>query len=217
MKRVEVLFLCGALLWGVSAAPAPVAAQQPHGHSHDGDGHDHGEVVAYRLADWKEMHFEDPMKAAQHLKAVKDLGCEARQENHGGHIDVVYRCPQWRQTPVQNHKLAEQWLGWLKGAGFDTHHPDVHENFLHGDEEIEIRLSEWKTAHMEGPMAAQAKEFTTTLRDMGCEVRSETHGGHVDLAFRCPIWVTLHVPNHDAAEKWQTWLRSHGFETRHAH
>lgn len=212
MKRFHFVLVLACLF----SLPSLLRAEE-HGHSHDHDGHSHGEVVAYRLADWKEMHFDDPMKAAQHLKAVRDLGCEAKQESHSGHIDIVYRCPQWKQAPVQTHKLAEQWLGWLKAAGFDTHHPHVHETFLHGDEVIEIRLADWKTAHMDGPMVAQVKDFTTTLQDMGCEVRRDSHGDHVDLAFRCPIWVTLHVPNHDAAEKWQTWLRSHGFETKHAH
>lgn len=217
MKRIELMFaLAGAIAFGLAPLSNSATAED-HGHSHDHDGHSHGEVVAYRLADWKEMHFDDPMKAAQHLKAVRDLGCEAKQTEHGGHIDIVYRCPQWRQAPVQSHKLAEQWLGWLKRSGFDTHHPHVNETFLHGDEVIEIRLADWKTAHLEGPMAAQAKDFATTLQDMGCEVRSENHGDHVDMTFRCPIWVTLHVPNHDAAEKWQTWLRGHGFETKHAH
>lgn len=208
--------LIAALLLGTASLPALDAAED-HGHSHDHAGHGHGEMVAYRLAEWHEMHFDDPAKAAQHLKAVQDLGCEARQANHGGHIDIVYRCPTWRQVPVQTHALAEQWLGWLKGSGFDTHHPHVSEAFLHGDEVIEIRLTNWKSAHMEGPMLAQSKEFATALQDLGCEVRSENHGNHLDLAFRCPVWVTLHVPNHEAAEQWQTWLRGHGFETKHAH
>lgn len=217
MKRIHFTWILTTLLAFGTGAVSPAISAEEHGHSHDHDGHAHGELVAYRLADWTEMHFDDPMKAAQHLKAVQDLGCEAHQANHRGHVDVVYRCPEWRQVPVQTHKLAEQWLGWLKGAGFDTHHPDVHENFLHGDEVLEIRLTDWKKAHLEGPMAAQARDFATTLKNLGCDVRSESHGDHVDLAYRCPIWVTLHVANHADAERWQGWLKGQGFETKHTH
>jgi hypothetical protein len=216
MKRITTVFALAAALVS-SPISLRLAAAENHGHSHDHAGHSHGEIVAYRAAEWKTMHFEDPALAAQHLKAVQDLGCEAKQDNHNGHIDVTYRCPTWRQVPVQTHKLAEQWLVWMKGAGFDVHHPHVDEQFLHGDEVVEIRLSEWKQAHLEGQTAAQAGEFSQTLQKLGCEVRSQNHGDHIDLAFRCPIWVAVHVPNHDAAQQWQTWLKSHGFETKHSH
>ena len=215
MKTHKFATLLTAALLTVTLQFVPTASAVEPGHDHG--GHAHGELVAYRLADWHEMHFDDPMKAAQHLKAVRDLGCEAKQSNHGGHIDIVYRCPEWRQAPVQSHELAAQWLGWLKASGFDTHHPHVSETFTRGGETIEIRLADWKAVHMEGPMAGQSRDFTTALQDLGCEVRQQNHGGHTDLAYRCPIWTTLHMPNHETAETWQTWLRSHGFETKHSH
>ncbi len=68
------------------------------------------------------MHFEDAAKAHQHLDMVTKLGCEVKQVSTPGHIDLSYRCPNWKSMEVKTHALAEQWLGWLKGSGFDVSH-----------------------------------------------------------------------------------------------
>lgn len=81
-----------------------------------------GEQVEYRLTAWKTMHFEDSQKGATHLKVVQDLGCEAKQESHAGHIDVSYRCQNWMKMTVASHEAAHQWEKWLKAAGFETKH-----------------------------------------------------------------------------------------------
>src|SRR5690606_34141223 len=80
------------------------------------------EAIAYRLSDWHEMHFEDPVKAEQHLAAVRKLGCEVRQDAHDGHVDVVYRSARWQALEVASDELAHQWEDWLKGSGFETLH-----------------------------------------------------------------------------------------------
>ena len=108
----------------VQAQPASRAqpVQPGHeGHSHEGhshDGHDHGkETIAFQLPQWKTMHFEDATKAKQHAEMVKKLGCEVKQGQHSGHIDLTYRCVEWSSMTVETHALAEQWIGWLKGSG----------------------------------------------------------------------------------------------------
>jgi len=175
-----------------------------------------GEIVAYRLSQWKEMHFDDPAKAERHMRAVQKLGCEAWQESHSGHIDIVYRCADWRTTTVQTHEDAAEKLEWLRGAGFDTHHSDVHRKFRHGDHSVQLRLIEWKVAHLTDGIGGPAKELTTQLHDFGCEIRSEPHDDHIDLSYRCPIWTALHTSNGTAARKLQAQLSGYGFETKHA-
>lgn len=209
----SVCLVCLALT-GASVLPAQEAE---HDHSHEHEGHDHPEVVAFRLADWHEQHFEDAEKAAQHFQAIKKLGCEVKQDKHDGHFDVIYRSPTWKEMKVADHKLAEQWGGWLKGSGFDTHHVHVDESFMHGDETIQLRLVDWKTVHLTGPQMKDSKSFVHSLQKMGCAVKNESHGDHADISYRCPTWVTVHVANHAKADQWQGWLKEHGFETKHAH
>jgi len=196
---------------------SPLIAQEEHDQSHDHEGHEPPEVVAYPLADWLEMHFDDAQQATEHMKTVKGRGCEVEQIQHAGHIDIVYRCAAWKEKKVATHKLADQWLGWMKASGFDTLHAHVSETFQHGNETIRLQLMDWKTAHRTGPDVQTAKEFATSLLDVGCSVKSHAHDDHADVSDRCPVWVTIHVEDHAAAEQWPGWLKSQGFETKHTH
>jgi hypothetical protein len=81
-----------------------------------------GEQVEYRLTDWKTIHFEDATKGDAHLKAVKDLGCEVKNEKHDGHTDVSYRCKDWMKMTLASHEAVHRWEKWLKAAGFETKH-----------------------------------------------------------------------------------------------
>ena len=80
------------------------------------------EVVTYRLVEWKKLHFSDSQKAKQQLETIKNLGCEMRKDTHEGHVDVSYRCPQWKTMKLEAHADAHRWQGWLKAAGFETRH-----------------------------------------------------------------------------------------------
>ncbi len=80
------------------------------------------DTVAYRLADWKTLHFDDAKTGNAHYDAVKKLGCEVKKDNHGGHLDVSYRCTQWKEMTVASHNKAHEWEKWLKAAGFETKH-----------------------------------------------------------------------------------------------
>lgn len=80
------------------------------------------EIVEYRLSDWKTFEFEDKAKATAHADAIKKLGGEVRQEDHDGHIDVTYRCPQWKKISLKTHADAHEWEKWLKASGFETKH-----------------------------------------------------------------------------------------------
>lgn len=191
-------------------------AQDAHnhaGHDHAGHDHAHGESIAFRLADWKEMHFDDAAKADAHVAAVKRLGCEVKKAGHDGHIDVVYRCTDWTKVEVKSHQLAEQWQTWLMNSGFDTHHGDVDPSFTEGAEVVEFRAKDWQTLHGD----ANSDRMIATLRKVGADVRVERHGNHSDVSYRCPVWSDIHLTDHDNAEKWMAWLKGNGFEVRHAH
>ena len=217
MKMYLTVLMCGVI-----ATAGGQAFGQAGGHSHEGHAdhahgdHDHsGETLAFRLPQWKEMQFEDGTKAAQHLQAVKKLGCEVKQGNHAGHFDVSYRCPEWKTLAVKSHELAEQWAGWLNTAGFDVSHSHMDSAFAEGAEAVEFRMTQWKQLHGNGsPAEAQMIQY---LKKIGCEVVVENHGGHSDISFRAPTWRDIHVADHAAAEQWIAWLRQNGFETHHEH
>jgi hypothetical protein len=224
-NRVRKLALLGILHGGL-LIPGRLLAQ-PHdhshatdaaGHSHAGDheGHNHGgEVLAYRLPQGKTMHFKETGVAAQHLAAVKQLGCEAQQVADAEHTDVVYRCADWRTMTLASHELAVQWEGWLKEAGFDVFHGHVSPEYLQGPEVVEYRLQEWRTLHAEGPQVAQLPPLIERLKAIGCEVEQDPHEGHADVRYRCPIWTEVHLANHATAEQWLAWFKAQGFETKH--
>jgi len=198
MKRLFFLSAASLLLVGL-LNPATSLGQQPttqagHDHDHDHGDHDHGsETLAFCLTDWKTLHFDDANKAQQHLDMVKKLGCEVKQGKHSGHIDVSYRCPNWKSMQVETHKLAEQWLGWLKGS-----------------------LVNWKSIHGNG--SAQEKQLVDALTALGVEVVKENHGNHSDIRYRSPVWRDVHVADHAAADKLMAWLKQSGFEVaEHKH
>lgn len=80
------------------------------------------EKVDYRLATWKSLHFKDASQAASYVKTFKSIGVEHKQESHGAHIDVKFRCPKWRTLKLKTHKEAHQWEDFLKKVGFETKH-----------------------------------------------------------------------------------------------
>jgi hypothetical protein len=78
--------------------------------------------VSYRLEKWKTSEFANAEEAQKVFETFQKLGCETAQEGHGGHIDVRYRCPKWKEITVNDHGGAHRWEAWLKQAGFETRH-----------------------------------------------------------------------------------------------
>lgn len=199
----------------VQAQPASRSQQVQPAHSHEGHDHDHAhdhgkETIAFQLAQWKTMHFDDAAKAKQHAEMVKKLGCEVKQGQHAGHIDLTYRCTEWKSMTVETHALAEQWSGWLKGSGFDVSHAHPDPSYAEGKEAVEFRLVNWKSFHGKG--TAEEKQFIELLGKLGCEVVISEHAGHSDVKFRAPTWRDVHVAEHAAADELGAWLKKNGFE-----
>ena len=198
----------------VQAQPASRTQQVQQGHAHEGHAHgehEHGkETIAFNLPRWKTMHFDDAAKAKQHADMVKKLGCEVKQEQHGGHIDLTYRCVEWSSMTVETHALAEQWSGWLKGSVFDVSHAHPDAIYAKGKEAVEFRLVNWKSIHGKG--TPDEKKFIELLGKLGCEVVVSEHTGHSDIKFRAPTWRDVHVAEHKGAEELSNWLKKNGFE-----
>lgn len=102
----------GLALWGLFVAASTTATATAA----------EAEQIEFRLKAWKTMEFDDAAKAKAHVETVTKIGCEVKQEKHGGHVDVTYRCPDWKKVAVQNHTEAHTWEKWLKDSGFETKH-----------------------------------------------------------------------------------------------
>lgn len=203
-----------ALVLSLAAASHSALLAQSHDHDHDHDHEHTTELLAYRAPEWVQLQFTNPQLAQQHLAAVQQLGCEAQTETSAGTTTVSYRCEEWKPLELANHELAEQWEAWLKGAKFDCSHGHVDPALLEGPEVVEFRQTEWQTAHVE---AEEVEGFVDTLTKIGCEVDQSEDGDHIDVSFRAPLWSDIHLPDHESAEQWVTWLEAHAFEVRHEH
>lgn len=213
-----------ATRWILALAPAALlaAGAEPACGAEDADGEF---TIAFRLGKWKSMHFDDAAMARQHLATVKRIGCEARQENHGGHTDVNYRCTEWKTMALGSVTLVPQWKAWLQQAGFETLHghdaAQGHAHSHHGHqpgtqrEEVTYRLTRQSNQHFDRP--EEAEQFLAIVKALGCEAVKSRHGNHIDVSFRCADWKCAEFPSHDAAHGWETWLKAAGFETRHSH
>ncbi|MCA9136325.1 MAG: hypothetical protein KDB00_06195 [Planctomycetales bacterium] len=81
-----------------------------------------GEVVHYQCKEWKAKHIHDAKKATAITETLKKLGCEIKEAQHDGHIDVQYRCEKQRDLPVKSHEEAVKWEKWFKEYGFKVYH-----------------------------------------------------------------------------------------------
>ena len=80
------------------------------------------EIVKFRLTSVRRIHSHNAEEAKSFAMTLKKIGCECQVDKHGGHFDVVYQCPKWKQIKAQSHEEAHKWEAWLKKAGFETVH-----------------------------------------------------------------------------------------------
>lgn len=84
----------------------------------------HLEIVAFRLPAGKSGHFDSAAQADGLADTLRMIGCEVKQDSHGGHYDVAYSCNQWRTIGFESHDVAHNWEKWLKTNGFETSHDE---------------------------------------------------------------------------------------------
>ncbi len=82
-------------------------------------------------------------------------------------------------------------------------------------EVLKYRLVKAKTLHLDDE--ATAKSYIKSLKSLGCESKVANHGGHFDLSIQSMPWREASFSSHAAVTKWEKWLKSLGFETRHEH
>jgi len=175
---------------------------------------DKPQSIAFRLTEWKTLHFDNANEAQQQVSTLKQLGCEAQADQHAGHVDVKFRAAKWTKVTLDTHELADQWEKWLKTTGFETMHGH-DEAPTQGAIAVHYRMPHGNRMHVNDP--EQAKEFVAIFTGLGCTVEQEQHGGHIDIAFSSPNWHNLIFETHDEAHAIQKWLDEQGFETQHNH
>ena len=176
------------------------------------EGAEQPQIVAFRLTEWKSLHFGDERQAQEQLRLLKEIGCESEVKQHADHTDLRFRSARWNKITLDNHEAAEEWEKWLKTFGFET---------LHGHNEappkgaiaVHFRMNRPQTVHVSG--VKQAQEMSAIFQGLGCTVQQAQHSGHVDLTVTCSRWKNLLFENHDDAHAIQKWLDAEGFETQH--
>ena len=84
-----------------------------------------------------------------------------------------------------------------------------------GAELLRFRLAKAKAVHVKDE--ATAKSYEKSLKTLGVASKLHGHNGHYDLSIQCPQWLEAEFDTHAEVDKWNKWLSSLGFETKHQH
>lgn len=201
--------------------------------------------VAYRLKESQTIHFDDSGKAQLHLDAVKKLGCEARMDDHGGHMDVTYRLTSWTALTLADENTAHQWEAWMKKSGFETLHAHTEDH-----DHSEHNHTATSNSHAGHNHALEAGHFQGDGHDHGhasveivgyslpnwttANARNMRESEELvailkglgcevqvaeqgDVTFRCPQPMHVEFPSHQVATGWEGWMNKTGFRTQHTH
>ena len=169
--------------------------------------------IGFRLAEWKTIHADSPANASADLETLQKLGCEVSSQNHADHIDIQYRCSEWKTMELPNAELIGQWSNWLTAKGIEIVVLNPAANTVQPT--VQYRLPQSRTMHLHDPI--ESEQILRTMKMIGVEVSTRQHGGHLDATFACPEWKTIELPTEDQAHAWQAWLKNAGFETAHTH
>lgn len=177
--------------------------------------------VAFRMEEWTAKHLHDAAQLKSYTDTLKTLGVEVKTSQHNGHTDVQCRTVFWKSMVLDSAEQADKWITWLQQSGFDTIRgrkvgttpPIVSGNATR--EIVQYRQADWRSQHIHDPN--ELNQLLALYRALGCEVEQSSHNGHSDVKSRCPEWMEIELPNHDAAHKWQDFLNKGGFETKHEH
>ena len=169
--------------------------------------------LGFRVIDWKTIHSKTEAEAQQDIATLKKIGCEVTSENHGNHIDIKYRCPEWKAIKLATDDLVSQWSGWCLTKGMET--VVVNPPATTKKPTVKFKLAAARSVHLHDPK--QAAQIINTLNLVGCQVTTQMHDGHTDATFSCPEWRTIELETEELAHSWQKWFNDSGFETQHTH
>ena len=169
--------------------------------------------LGFRCTQWKTIHSKTAAEAQEDISTLKKIGCEVVSSDHNNHIDIKYRCPEWKSIKVATDTLATQWSQWCKMKGLETvlMNPPATTKMP----TVRFRLVTPRVVHLDNPQ--DAKQIINTLNLVGCKVSTQLHNGHTDATFSCPEWLTIELASEDSAHSWQKWFNDSGFETQHTH
>lgn len=165
--------------------------------------------IGFRMLNWKKRCVHNADEANQLIASLEKIGCEVVQANHNGHMDVSYRCPEWKTITVENDTFQAQWTNWMGTAGLDT--VMIDPPATPGLELIRYRLPEWQTFNVQN--VEEANRTIKMLKMVGCEADQHNNNGAITLRFRCAEWSTIALKNQQSASDWQTWMNNLGFQT----
>ncbi|MEM8736511.1 MAG: hypothetical protein AAGG44_19935 [Planctomycetota bacterium] len=80
---------------------------------------------------------------------------------------------------------------------------------------VAFRMENWKSKHIHDNDVAT--KHAATLKQLGCEVKTADHNGHMDVSCRTVFWKSLALDSSEQAKQWIAWLQQSGFETIHGH
>ena len=170
-------------------------------------------IVGYRATEWKTVHTSSKAEAEQTLATLKRIGCEVDANNHGDHVDIKFRCEEWRSMKVKTNTLQSQWSNWCENQGMETVIVNPPENTKRPT--VAFQMTTPRTVHL--PDDAAAQKILNTLTLVGCELKTADHNGHTDATFSCPQWRTIELATQESAVAWDEWLKESGFETKQNH
>ena len=170
-------------------------------------------IVGYRATEWKTVPTASSEEATETAATLKRIGCEVDTSEHGDHIDIKFRCPEWHSMKVKTHTLQSQWSTWCETQGMEIVVVNPLKNTLRPT--VTYQMPRARTVHLHDREAAQ--KILNTLTLIGCEIKTASHDGHTDATFSCPEWRTIELASDDTALAWQKWLDESGFETKIAH
>lgn len=78
---------------------------------------------------------------------------------------------------------------------------------------ISFRTQKPTVAHLTSEK--EIKETTDLLKQIGCDVKSEQHDGHIDIKYECRYWKSITLKTPAEVKQWDEWLTSKGFFVIH--
>ncbi len=165
--------------------------------------------VAYRLKEAKTLHFDDARKAQLHLDTVKRLGCEAKMEDHGGHMDVSYRLLSWKALTLVDEATAHRWDDWMKKSGFETLHAHGADHDHSGHAHAGHRHDAAGDSHAGHQHGLEAGHFHGDGHDHGQKSQEI-------VSYTLPNWQTTHARDQRESDELAAILKGLGCEVRQA-
>jgi len=78
---------------------------------------------------------------------------------------------------------------------------------------VSFRTQKPAVAHLKTDK--DVEETTKLLKQIGCDIKTEKHNGHIDVRYECRYWRTISLKNAEEVAQWDAWLTSKGFFVIH--